>query len=88
MKQRNVCGPIIRQLRESMQGDRGRPLSIEELAARLEEYGVEMSFGQLGKIERGEKPIKDIQLLALARALGVKIQDLFPHQEARYGSNQ
>jgi transcriptional regulator with XRE-family HTH domain len=87
-KQRNVCGPVIRRLRQEMSGDRGRHLSIEELAARLEIYGVELSFGQLGKIERGEKAINDIQLYALAQALDVGVQNLYPDQEANYGADE
>jgi transcriptional regulator with XRE-family HTH domain len=83
-----VCGPVIRLLRLETSGDRGRHLSLEELAARLELYGVELSFGQLGKIERGEKTINDIQLLALARALGVGVQDLYPKKEAKYGKDK
>ena len=86
--QRNVCGSVIRSLRLDASGDRGRHLSLEELAARLELYGVELSFGQLGKIERGEKTINDIQLLALARALGVGVQDLYPNGKAEHGTDE
>jgi transcriptional regulator with XRE-family HTH domain len=77
---RNLCGPLLRHHRLQTPGDRGRPLSLEELAARLEADGVTLSFGQLGKIERQEKTLNDFQLYAIARALAVNVADFFPQE--------
>lgn len=78
---RNLCGPIIRQLRQELRGERGRRLSVEELADRIEAEGVSMSFGHLAKIERQVKEVNDYQLRAIAAALGVSIPELFPSDD-------
>lgn len=77
---RNICGSIIRKHRKS------KKLTLEEVAARLE-YELDeakalvVSAGHLAKMERGEKPVTDIQLLALSIVLDVEIQDLFPRKD-------
>jgi transcriptional regulator with XRE-family HTH domain len=78
---RNLCGPIIRLLRQELRGERGRRLSVEELADRIEAQGVSMSFGHLAKIERQVKEVNDYQLQAIAAALGVSILELYPSKE-------
>jgi transcriptional regulator with XRE-family HTH domain len=78
---RNLCGPIIRQLRQELRGERGRRLSVEELADRIEAQGVSMSFGHLAKIERQVKEVNDFQLQAIAAALGVSILELYPSKK-------
>lgn len=78
----NVCGPQIRALRQAALGDTGRPMTLEELAARVQEIeGVPMSAAQLSKVERQKKHVLDIQLLALSRIFGVPVAALFPAEE-------
>jgi hypothetical protein len=77
----NLCGPQIRKLREARSGDRGRHLTQEELASRVQEiYGVSMSPAQLSKIEVQKKHVLDVQLQAIADALEVKVCTLFPEK--------
>lgn len=78
----NVCGPQIRVFRRETIGDTGRPMSLEELAARVQEiHGVPMSAAQLSKIENQKKHVLDIQLLALSRVFNIPVAALFPPEE-------
>ena len=45
--------------------------------ARLEFYGVALSENSIGKIERGERAVTDIQALAFSKALKVSISWLY-----------
>lgn len=61
-------------------------MSLEELAARLDQmYGLSMSTGHLSKIETRQKPVLDVQLQAIADALGVAVCDLFPERKEHGG---
>ena len=81
---RNVCGPVIRKLRLKTIRSDGKKLTLMDLAARMEfdvgPAGIQISVGQLGKIERGEKSLTDRQMIAAARALGVSLDDLVPEE--------
>jgi transcriptional regulator with XRE-family HTH domain len=75
----NISGTELRRVRK----EKGMPL--EDAVARLEyeiddRYAVRVSAGQLGKIERGEKPVTDRILWGLALVYGVEIGDLFPKE--------
>ena len=83
----NLCGPQIRKLREGLRGDGKRHMTLEELAARMEDYGVSMSPAQLSKIERQRKHILDVQLVAVAQVFEVQICALFP-KRSQDGSTQ
>lgn len=52
-------------------------VSQEDLAGRLASRGILLSQAQVAKIENGQRPIADYELLAIARALRVSIQALF-----------
>ncbi len=60
-----ILGRNIRNLR------RERDLSQEEFAHRAD---IDRSY--IGQIERGERNIAFINILKIARALGVKVSDL------------
>lgn len=49
----------------------------QDLAARLERQGLQLSQGQIAKIENGDRSILDYELKAIASALKVPIQALF-----------
>lgn len=68
----NVVGPQVRKLRY------GRDWSQEQLAARLGRLGWDVSRGTLAKLEAAVRCVSDSELRMLARALGVKADDLFP----------
>lgn len=68
----NIIGRKVGKIRSS-QG-----LSQEQLAARLARQGWDLSRGTLAKVEAQVRRVSDKELLLLARALGVRTDDLFP----------
>lgn len=52
-------------------------VSQEDLAGRVASHGVPLSQAQIAKAENGQRPLKDFELWAIARALRVPVQDLF-----------
>jgi transcriptional regulator with XRE-family HTH domain len=52
-------------------------VSQEDLAGRMAARGVQLSQGQIAKIENGQRPILDYELWAIARALRVPVYSLF-----------
>ncbi len=68
----NIVGPQVRKLRY------GQGLTQEQLAARLCRTGWDISRQTLSKIEAQLRCVSDDELVFLARALRVRIGDLFP----------
>ena len=68
----NVVGAQIRKLRDA-QG-----WSQETLAARCGRLGWDVSRGTLAKVESQIRCVNDEELRVLARALGVKVDELYP----------
>src|SRR5688572_17698382 len=69
----NLCGGSIRRVRTT------KRLTQMDLAAHLEiDFGIEIDRSAVGKIERGERKLTDIELVAFAEALGVSVSDLLP----------
>jgi len=68
----NLVGPQIRKLRYAL------GLTQELFAARCSRVGWDMSRQALSKIEAAVRCVTDRELLMLARALKVDIQDLYP----------
>ena len=69
MEQRNLVGSRIRQARLA-----GKPkVTLADLSARLEVLGISLSISSIAKIERGERIVTDVQLVALAKALKVSV---------------
>lgn len=66
----NICGPIVRRLRLR------RGWSAEQLASKVTAAGVKMSAKDVEAIESGEKCVLDHEVLAIARALSVSVQEL------------
>lgn len=67
----NVIGPRIKELRES-QG-----LTQEELTARCNLIGLDISRGTLAKIEAQVRRVTDDEIPLLADALKVSISQLY-----------
>ena len=67
----NIIGPRVQQIRES-QG-----LTQEELSARCNLIGWDISRGTLAKIEAQVRRITDDEVQLLAQALNVSIAQLY-----------
>lgn len=70
---KNVVGPKVREAR--YRG--GRKVSQEVLAARLQALGVDIDQTALSRLENGERQITDIEILAVCKALGIAVAELF-----------
>ncbi|MCI0438611.1 MAG: helix-turn-helix domain-containing protein [Chloroflexi bacterium] len=71
---RNIVGPRIREARHR----EGRKVTQQELAARLQTLGVDLDRTAISKIESGRRPITDVEIVAICKALGVRVASLFP----------
>ena len=68
----NIIGKQVSRLRN------GLDLSQEDLSARCQRQGLDISRGTLAKIEAGVRCVSDSELLLLAKALEVGVSELFP----------
>ena len=68
----NIIGPQVRKLRNE------RGMSQDQLAAKLQLLGLEMSRAGVSKIEARLRCVSDAELPVIAKALGVEIPSLFP----------
>lgn len=66
----NLAGSRVRKLRVA------GGLSQEQLAARCQTAGWDVSRGTLAKIEAGVRRLNDAEVVVLAKALKVKTADL------------
>ena len=66
-KRKNIIGRRVRKARLS----ESPKATQKDLSARLEILGVFLSDSSIGKIEAGTRPVTDIQLTAIAKALKV-----------------
>jgi len=62
-----VVGPRLRQARKLARP----PLSQVDLAARLQVLGLKIDQSAISKIEQGSRPVLDVEVVALAKALKV-----------------
>jgi len=65
--QRNVVGPRVRQARKLATPR----VSQVDLAARLQLMGLKIDQPAVSKIEQGRRPVLDLEVVALAKALKV-----------------
>ena len=68
----NVVGPKVQHARLNHKP----PITQEQLAIKLQILGWEIDRFGISKIERQERQITDKELLLLARALGVPVNQL------------
>ena len=69
-ERKNIIGSTLKRLRES------KNLSQKDLSVKLELLGVYVCRGSISRIEDYSRTVTDIELYALATALGVGIHDL------------
>jgi transcriptional regulator with XRE-family HTH domain len=75
----NLAGSRVRKLRVASS------LTQEQLAARCQTYGWDVTRGTLAKIEAGVRRLNDAELVVLAKCLKTGTTDLldgFPAQQA------
>jgi DNA-binding XRE family transcriptional regulator len=70
---RNIVGARIRRLRRSAKPK----ITQEDLAGRVAAYGVGLDRTAIFRIETGRRSVSDLELASIAKALRVKISDLF-----------
>ena len=70
---KNFVGPRIKQIRTQV----GPRVTQEELAARLQVLGVDLDRSALARIERQQRLITDLEIMAICDALGVGVNELF-----------
>ena len=70
-KEMNLIGDRLRVLRKK------HHLSQQQLSERLETKSVYICRGSISRSEYKSRTVTDIELMGLAKVLGVKIQDLF-----------
>lgn len=70
----NVVGVNIRQLRKQQK------ITQEQLSAKCNVIGLDISRGTLAKIEAGVRQVTDVEIVMIARALRVNEGALFQKQ--------
>jgi transcriptional regulator with XRE-family HTH domain len=69
----NLVGSKVRQVRLNAHP----PVTQSDLAARLQVLGLGyMDQAKISRIENGDRPVYDYELVALARALKVSVESL------------
>lgn len=76
---KNLVGKRMRIARAMM----NPPISQADLLARLQLNGMMISQATLSKIETGERSVTDMELVEIAKALGVDILWLLGETETR-----
>ena len=67
---KNICGKRIKETRKRL------GLSQQELAARLQVFGVNIERDSLSRIEIGTRFVADYEIFALAKILSVSAEYL------------
>ena len=63
-------GPTLRELRKRLH------VTQKDLSARLEVQGLSIDQAMISRIEKGERPVMDYELVAIARALKIDLGEL------------
>ena len=66
---RNIVGARVRQARKAARP----PITQTDLVARLQLSGMAIDQSGLSKIENGQRPVSDVEVVALAKALKVSV---------------
>lgn len=66
---RNIVGERVRQARKVAKP----PITQTDLVARLQLLGITIDQSGVSKIESGQRPVLDIEVIALAEALKVDV---------------
>lgn len=69
MRVRNIVGPCVSQSRKTA----SPPITQADLVARLQVLGIMIDQSALSKIENQQRPVTDVEVVALAKALKVSV---------------
>ena len=69
MEKRNIVGTRVRQVRKTTKP----PITQLDLVARLQLLKMRIDQSGISKLESGRRPVSDIEVVALANALRVKV---------------
>ena len=67
---KNVIGPRLLELRKQLH------VTQQDLSARLQVQGLNIDQAMISRIEKGERPVTDYELVAIAKALKVSSAEL------------
>lgn len=70
---KNIVGANIRAARRRP----GRKVTQEQLAAKLQALGLNLDRTTISKIEWGRRPVTDIEIVAICKALDINVSTLF-----------
>ena len=74
---RNIVGNRVRQARKAAKP----PITQSDLIARLQLLDMNIDQSGLSKIENGQRPVSDTEVIALAKALKVSVSWLLEGKE-------
>ena len=69
--QMNMIGDMVKKYRKA------KKMSQQKLSNKLELLGVYICRGSVSRIEDKSRTVTDIELYALAKVLGIEVNDLF-----------
>lgn len=69
MNEKNIIGTRIRKARKIANPS----ITQKDLVARLQLLGIKIDQSGVSKIEKGQRPVTDIEVVALAKALRVSL---------------
>ena len=78
MVKKNIVGSRVRLARKAAKP----PLTQKDLVARLQVLGMMIDQSGLSKIESGQRPVSDVEVVALAKALKVSVAWLLETADA------
>ena len=68
----NIVGKNVKRIRKE------KKITQEDLCARMQVMGYQISRSDISKLENGKKFIADFEVYGFAKALKVSILELFP----------
>lgn len=80
---KNIVGPRVKQARKAVKPQ----ITQLDLVARLQLLGLSIDQSGLSKIENGQQPVTDVEVVALAKALKVSVAWLFRETSPMLSSN-
>ena len=71
MQRKNIIGSHVRRARKASK------ITQKDLVAQLQLLGIKIDQAGLSKLENGNRPITDIEIIAIARILKLPVSRLF-----------